>query len=72
MVLFYPLVVALYLSAVEMESLHIVMGLGSTFGDEGGGFWLGKLAITKALGIRQGRGDDSEMLDYFVRRVPSL
>ena len=41
-------------------------GLGSTFGDEGGGFWLGKLAITKALGIRQGRGDDKEMLDYFT------
>ena len=41
-------------------------GLGSTFGDEGGGFWLGKLAITKALGIRQGRGDDAEMLNYFA------
>lgn len=40
-------------------------GLGSTFGDEGGGFWLGKNAITKALGIRQGRGDDQEMLEYF-------
>jgi N-acetylglucosamine kinase-like BadF-type ATPase len=42
-------------------------GLGSTFGDEGGGFWLGKNAITKALGIRQGRGDDQEMLDYFLK-----
>ena len=41
-------------------------GLGSTFGDEGGGFWLGKNAITKALGIRQGRGDDQEMLNYFA------
>ena len=41
-------------------------GLGSTFGDEGGGFWLGKNAITKALGIRQGRGDDQEMLTYFA------
>ena len=41
-------------------------GLGSTFGDEGGGFWLGKNAITKALGIRQGRGDDAEMLNYFA------
>ena len=41
-------------------------GLGSTFGDEGGGFWLGKNAITKALGIRQGRGDDQEMLEYFL------
>jgi len=41
-------------------------GLGSIFGDEGGGFWLGKNAITKALGIRQGRGDDDEMLQYFL------
>jgi N-acetylglucosamine kinase-like BadF-type ATPase len=41
-------------------------GLGSTFGDEGGGFWLGKNAITKALGIRQGRGDDKDMLNYFA------
>jgi N-acetylglucosamine kinase-like BadF-type ATPase len=41
-------------------------GLGSTYGDEGGGFWLGKNGITKALGIRQGRGDDVEMLKYFA------
>jgi N-acetylglucosamine kinase-like BadF-type ATPase len=41
-------------------------GLGNTFGDEGGGFWLGKLAITKALACRQGRGDDPEMVDYFA------
>ena len=47
-------------------------GLGSTFGDEGGGFWLGKLAITKALGIRQGRGDDSEMLNYFAQECQSF
>lgn len=41
-------------------------GLGSTFGDEGSGFWLGKLAITKALRTRQGSGDDKELLDYFA------
>ena len=41
-------------------------GLGSTFGDEGGGFWLGKLAITKALALRQGRGDDPEMLEFLA------
>jgi N-acetylglucosamine kinase-like BadF-type ATPase len=40
-------------------------GLGSVFGDEGGGYWLGKLAMTKALGLRQGRGDDDQMLQYF-------
>ena len=44
-------------------------GLGSTFGDEGGGFWLGKNAITKALAINQGRGDDSDMADYFKEEI---
>ncbi len=44
-------------------------GLGNTFGDEGGGFWLGKLAITKALACRQGRGDDPEMVDYFADEI---
>jgi glucosamine kinase len=44
-------------------------GLGSAFGDEGGGFWLGKNAITKALAINQGRGDDSEMAAYFKEEI---
>jgi len=44
-------------------------GLGSTFGDEGGGFWLGKNAITKALAVNQGRGDDSEMAAYFKEEI---
>lgn len=39
-------------------------GLGNIFGDEGGGFWLGKLAITQALATRQGR-DDFTALQYF-------
>ena len=47
-------------------------GLGSTFGDEGGGFWLGKLAITKALALRQGRGDDPEMLEYFANECSAF
>jgi N-acetylglucosamine kinase-like BadF-type ATPase len=41
-------------------------GLGSVFGDECGGFWLGALAITKALALRQGRGTDTQMLEYFA------
>ena len=44
-------------------------GLGSTFGDEGGGFWLGKLGLTRALGIRQGRGDDQILLNAFKEQV---
>ena len=44
-------------------------GLESTFGDEGGGFWLGKLGLTRALGIRQGRGHDQILLDAFKDQV---
>ena len=44
-------------------------GLESTFGDEGGGFWLGKLGLTRALGIRQGRGNDQILLDAFKDQV---
>ena len=44
-------------------------GLGSTFGDEGGGFWLGKLGITKALGVRQGRGSDLDFLQALKSQV---
>ena len=44
-------------------------GLESTFGDEGGGFWLGKLGLTRALGIRQGRGDDQILLETFNEQV---
>ena len=44
-------------------------GLGSIFGDEGSGFWLGKNAITKALGIRQGRGDDQDLVVAFKKNL---
>jgi N-acetylglucosamine kinase-like BadF-type ATPase len=44
-------------------------GLGSTFGDEGGGFWLGKAGLTRALGIRQGRGDDQILLNTFKDQI---
>ena len=47
-------------------------GLGGTFGDEGGGFWLGKLGLTRALGIRQGRGDDQVLLSAFKDQVSAF
>ena len=47
-------------------------GLGSTFGDEGGGFWLGKFGLTRALGIRQGRGDDQVLLGAFKDQVSAF
>lgn len=47
-------------------------GLGSTFGDEGSGFWLGKLGLTRALAIRQGRGEDQILLDAFKNQMSAF
>lgn len=44
-------------------------GLGHVFGDIGGGFWLGKHALERALATRQGREDDIELLAYLVDEV---
>jgi N-acetylglucosamine kinase-like BadF-type ATPase len=47
-------------------------GLGSTFGDEGSGFWLGKLGITKALAARQGRSSDIDMIAAFKSQLAAF
>lgn len=47
-------------------------GLGSTFGDEGSGFWLGKLAITRALASRQGRDDKMDLLTAFASQISAF
>ncbi len=47
-------------------------GLGSTFGDEGSGFWLGKLGITKALAARQGRSSDIDMIATFTSQLAAF
>jgi N-acetylglucosamine kinase-like BadF-type ATPase len=44
-------------------------GLGSTFGDEGGGFWLGRNAISKALASEQNRIPDQQMSDFFKEEI---
>ncbi|CAB4655684.1 unannotated protein [freshwater metagenome] len=44
-------------------------GLGSTFGDEGGGFWLGRNAISKALASLQNRIFDQRMHEYFKDEI---
>lgn len=44
-------------------------GLGSTFGDEGGGFWLGRNAISKALAAQQGRILDNQMAELFEAEI---
>jgi N-acetylglucosamine kinase-like BadF-type ATPase len=44
-------------------------GLGSTFGDEGGGFWLGRNAISKALASQQNRIPDQQMSEFFKEEI---
>jgi len=41
-------------------------GLGSVFGDEGGGFWLGSRGLTRALAARDGRTNAPELLNIFA------
>lgn len=40
-------------------------GLGSHFGDEGGGFWLGSRGLTRALATRDGRDDQFDLVELF-------
>lgn len=44
-------------------------GLGPIFGDEGGGFWLGKNGLRHALATRQGRESDVILLDFLAEEV---
>jgi glucosamine kinase len=44
-------------------------GLGHIFGDEGGGFWLGKHGLERALATRQGREADQALLDFLSHEV---
>jgi len=43
------------------EKLSHSDGLGSHFGDEGGGFWLGSRGLTRALASRDGRDSEKEL-----------
>ncbi len=44
-------------------------GLGSVFGDEGGGFWLGSRGLTRALAARDGRSNAPELLNVFAEEL---
>jgi N-acetylglucosamine kinase-like BadF-type ATPase len=44
-------------------------GLGDIFGDDGGGFWLGRHGLKRALATRQGRESDSILLEYFSDEI---
>jgi N-acetylglucosamine kinase-like BadF-type ATPase len=44
-------------------------GLGSVFGDEGGGFWLGSRGLTRALAARDGRSNAPELLNIFAEEL---
>jgi N-acetylglucosamine kinase-like BadF-type ATPase len=44
-------------------------GLGSHFGDEGGGFWLGSRGLTRALATRDGRDNQHDLLILFADEI---
>jgi N-acetylglucosamine kinase-like BadF-type ATPase len=44
-------------------------GLGSTFGDEGSGYWLGSRALSKALATRDGREEYFELAEIFKDEI---
>lgn len=44
-------------------------GLGHIFGDLGGGYWLGKQGLERALATRQGRESDSILLKFMEDEV---
>ena len=44
-------------------------GLGHVFGDLGGGFWLGKHGLERALATRQGRENDQDLLTFLSEEV---
>lgn len=47
-------------------------GLGHVFGDLGGGFWLGKSALERALATRQGRAEDAELLHFLHEEITAF
>ncbi len=47
-------------------------GLGLVFGDIGGGFWLGRRALERAMATRQGRLDDQPLLAFFRDEVKQI
>lgn len=44
-------------------------GLGHIFGDTGGGYWLGRQGLERALATRQGREDDIELLAFLKDEI---
>ena len=51
------------------EELSHSDGLGSHFGDEGGGFWLGSRGLTRALATRDGRDKQKDLLELFSSEI---
>lgn len=44
-------------------------GLGHIFGDIGGGYWLGRQGLERALATRQGREEDTELLSFLKEEI---
>ena len=51
------------------EQLSHSDGLGSHFGDEGGGFWLGSRGLTRALATRDGRDSEKELQQILKEEI---
>lgn len=51
------------------EKLSHSDGLGSHFGDEGGGFWLGSRGLTRALAARDGREKNDSLINIFSEEL---
>lgn len=51
------------------EKLSHSDGLGSHFGDEGGGFWLGSRGLARALATRDGRDTQVDLLQLFETEI---
>lgn len=47
-------------------------GLGSIFGDEGGGVWLGSRGLARALATRDGRDQSHELVQIFKDQMTSF
>jgi glucosamine kinase len=47
-------------------------GLGHIFGDIGGGYWLGRQCLERALATRQGREEDAELLAFLSDEINAV
>jgi N-acetylglucosamine kinase-like BadF-type ATPase len=54
------------------ETFSHADGLGHIFGDIGGGYWLGRQSLERALATRQGREEDTELLAFLSDEINAV